>query len=64
MNAQRYHLTLSRDGTPAVHGWWGREETARRKLTAWIGDWGKPGVGITLVDEETGTVLTEWPGEG
>lgn len=59
----RYHLTLTRDGHPAMHGWWDRETVARDRLRGWIGDWGGPGVRITLVDEDTGTTLTEWPDE-
>lgn len=58
----RFHLTLTAAGRPAMHGWWGSEVTARGKLATWIGSWGAPGVTITLVDEETGTVLEEWPG--
>ena len=62
MNPQRYHLTLTVPGGRRVHGWWGSEVTARGKLATWIGSWGAPGVRITLVDEETGTVLDEWSG--
>jgi hypothetical protein len=50
----RYHLTLTSDGRPAMHGWWGSETVAR---------WGRPGVRITLVDEDTGAALTTWPDE-
>ncbi|MEV7034662.1 hypothetical protein AB0N99_31075 [Streptomyces sp. NPDC093272] len=57
----RYHLLLTLDGRPAQHGWWGSEATARRKLKAWVGDWGRPGARITLADEETGERLDEWP---
>jgi hypothetical protein len=59
----RYHLTLTSDGRPAMHGWWGSETVARGKMTSWIGHWGRPGARITLVDEDTGTVLTTWPDE-
>jgi hypothetical protein len=59
----RYHLLLTADGRPAQHGWWDSEATARRKLASWIGDWGRPGVRITLTDEETGAELTTWSGE-
>jgi hypothetical protein len=57
----RYHLTLTSDGRPAMHGWWGSETVARGKVTSWIGSWGRPGARITLVDEETGALLTTWP---
>lgn len=59
----RFHLTLTADGRPAMHGWWGSEVTARAKMATWIGSWGGPGVRITLVDEVTGETLDEWPGD-
>lgn len=61
-NPDRYHLLLAVGGRPVQHGWWDSEATARRKLTRWIGDWGRPGARITLTDEQTGTELTAWPG--
>jgi hypothetical protein len=57
----RYHLLLSLNGRPAMHGWWDDEATARRQCTGWIGARGRPGARITLVNEETGTLLAEWP---
>jgi hypothetical protein len=64
MDDQRFHLTLTLDGRPAMQGWWGSEATARRQFKVWIGERGSmPGVRIVLVDEETGTVLTTWPDE-
>ncbi|MFD4968976.1 hypothetical protein [Streptomyces sp. NPDC058424] len=61
---ERYHLTLTADGRPAMHGWWGRETTARRKFRDWVGEYGSArGARITLVDEETGETLTTWPDE-
>lgn len=63
MRPGRFHLTLTRDGSPAMHGWWGSEAVARAKVVEWVGDWGVPGVRITLVDEDTGETLTEWPEE-
>jgi hypothetical protein len=44
-----------------MHGWWGSEATARAKFTRWVGDWGRDGVRIDLVDEETGRTLETWP---
>jgi hypothetical protein len=65
VNAERYHLTLYSAGRPMRHGWWGNKATAQRKFTAWVGESGNlPDVRVTLVDEETGTVLTMWPDEG
>ncbi|MFI8191321.1 hypothetical protein ACIF8T_21300 [Streptomyces sp. NPDC085946] len=63
MHPDRYHLTLSSDGRPVAQGWWASEATARGKFTEWVGDWGKPGVQVTLIDEDTGETLTEWPEE-
>ncbi|MFF0736933.1 hypothetical protein ACFYVK_35630 [Streptomyces chartreusis] len=60
----RYHLILTAGGRPVQHGWWGSEAVARRKFTRWVGEHGAiPGARVTLVDEETGTVLTTWPEE-
>jgi len=58
----RYHLTLTAAGRPAMHGWWPSEVTARGKFATWVGSWGVPGAQIVLVDEETGETLAEWPG--
>jgi hypothetical protein len=61
-DAGRYHLTLTLDGRPAMHGWWDVEATARRQFSSWVGERGEmPGVRITLVDELDGTELTTWP---
>jgi hypothetical protein len=61
---ERYHLTLTTGGRRALNGWWPDEETARRKAIRWIGEYGNlPDPRVTLVDEETGVVLTEWPDE-
>ncbi|WP_406170412.1 hypothetical protein OIE52_39515 [Streptomyces canus] len=63
-NPDRYHLTLLVNGEPAMQGWWPLESTARDQLPVWVGSWGSlPDARITLVDEETGTVLTTWPDE-
>lgn len=61
MSPNRYHLTLTTAGGKTVHGWWGSEATARGKFTTWVGDWGRDGARISLVDEDTGAVLDEWP---
>lgn len=64
MADQRYHLLLALDGRPAMHGWWARETTARRQFTTWVGERGSlPGARITLIDEQTGATLMEWPTE-
>jgi hypothetical protein len=57
----RYHLLLTVDGQPAQHGWWGDASVARRKFMVWVGSRGRPGTRITLVDEDAGETLTEWP---
>ncbi|MFB7461322.1 hypothetical protein [Streptomyces sp. NPDC056188] len=60
----RYHLTLTTTGRPAMHGWWSSETTARGKLLDWVGEYGSsPGARITLTDADTDTVLMVWPDE-
>lgn len=65
MNAvERYRLTLTSCGRRVMQGWWGDRAVAERKLTRWIGEHGTlPEPRVTLVDEETGSVLTTWPDE-
>ncbi|MFF0166863.1 hypothetical protein [Streptomyces prasinus] len=64
MHPDRFHLTLTSEGRPVAHGWWGSEAIARGMLPIWIGKWGElPDARVTLTDEETGTVLTTWPEE-
>ncbi|MFJ4925239.1 hypothetical protein [Streptomyces sp. NPDC088736] len=61
-DAGRYHLLLSVDGRPAMHGWWDRRATADRQFSSWVGERGSmPGVCIELVDTAVGETLTEWP---
>ncbi|MEU8829303.1 hypothetical protein [Streptomyces sp900116325] len=62
---QRYHLTLTTDGKPVMHGWWADLSTAERKYKAWIGERGsRKGARITLTDEaDGGRVLKAWPDE-
>lgn len=61
MTPDRFHVTLTSVGRPTMHGWWAVESTARGKVTEWIGLSKGPGARVTLVDEETGAVLTTWP---
>ncbi|MFB7598359.1 hypothetical protein [Streptomyces sp. NPDC056160] len=64
MSDQRFHLTLTTGGRPAAHGWWASEETARRKFTVWVGEYGSlPQARVALVGETTGAVVTAWPKE-
>jgi hypothetical protein len=58
--AVRYHVILSIEGRRALDGWWGDEPTARRKFRQLVGQQGRDGVTVTLVDEEQGAVLTSW----
>lgn len=64
MHPERYHLVLLLDGQPTMHGWWADEGVARLKFASWVGAYDRAGARITLTDEETGTVLTEWPDLG
>jgi hypothetical protein len=57
----RYHLTLTANGRPSMHGWWAEEKTARNKFTEWKDSRGRPGVRITLVDELVQRELASWP---
>jgi hypothetical protein len=59
----RFHLTLDAGEWPAMQGWWADRTTAEAKFKAWVGKHGRDGVRITLVDEDTGTTLAEWPGD-
>jgi hypothetical protein len=60
----RFRVTLAAADRQVMNGWWTSEATARRKFRGWIGEHGsRPGARITLVDEETGAVLTTWPDE-
>lgn len=62
MTAGHYRVTVDIDGQPLLQGWWDDETVARRKVASWIGEHGsRPGARVTLTDEETGAVLTEWP---
>jgi hypothetical protein len=58
---ERYHLTLTLDGRPAMHGWWGSETTARRKWAETVGDYGRDGATVILVDTEAGEQIANWP---
>ncbi|WP_329472789.1 hypothetical protein OIE75_29995 [Streptomyces sp. NBC_01723] len=62
MTAGRFRVTVTTDGEPLIQGWWDDKTVARRKFASWIGEHGsRPGARVTLVDEEAGRVLTEWP---
>ncbi|MFG3127303.1 hypothetical protein ACGFZU_06335 [Streptomyces tendae] len=65
MTAGRYRVTVTTGGQPLIQGWWDDETVARRKVASWIGEHGsRSGARVTLTDEETGDVLTEWPEQG
>jgi hypothetical protein len=57
----RYRVTLTMGEQPLMHGWWNLEATARRKFTAAVGDYGRDGATVALVDTETGETLDFWP---
>ncbi len=53
--AHRFHLAVTASGRLVMQGWWESEETARRKFTSWVGEYGSmPGARITLTDEQRG----------
>lgn len=58
---ERFHLTLTSGGRRVQQGWWGSEAVARGKFTEWVGS-GVADARVTLVDEETGEQLDDWPG--
>ncbi|MGW5582804.1 hypothetical protein [Streptomyces sp. NPDC003857] len=60
-DAGRYRLTLTLDGREVLQGWWTREANARRKFSSVVGQYGRPGAHVSLVDTETGETLTSWP---
>jgi hypothetical protein len=57
----RYRLTLDFDGATIATGWWEKRVNAERKFTSWVGDHGRDGARITLVDTGTGDVVKSWP---
>ncbi|QDO00759.1 hypothetical protein FNV65_35190 [Streptomyces sp. S1A1-8] len=62
MDEQRYHLILTVEGWPLMHGWWTDRAVANRKFRSWVGEYGSlPGAHIVLVDKEEGEVLASWP---
>ncbi|MGI5436833.1 hypothetical protein ACQEV4_04995 [Streptomyces shenzhenensis] len=62
MDEQRYHLILTIDGRPFMHGWWRDRAVANRKFRSWVGEYGSlPGAHIVLVDAEAGEALASWP---
>lgn len=64
MTADRFHLTLTIDGKPARHGWWGNPHVADDKFRDWVSECtGRAGSHVTLVDEATGTLVQQWPQE-
>ncbi|MFF7147438.1 hypothetical protein ACFZAO_05115 [Streptomyces griseoaurantiacus] len=57
----RYHVTLTAEGRRVLDGWWNDEITARRKVRSLVGEQGRDGVVVTLVDTVSGETLTTWP---
>ncbi|MEU1599396.1 hypothetical protein ABZ468_42985 [Streptomyces sp. NPDC005708] len=60
-DAGRYRVTVSTDDEPVMHGWWNNEATARRKFSAAIGNYGRDGMSVVLVDTEMTEQLATWP---
>ncbi|MFG2368805.1 hypothetical protein ACGFY3_45635 [Streptomyces mirabilis] len=62
VDEQRYHLILTVEGWPLMHGWWTDRAVANRKFRSWVGEYGSlPGAHIVLVDKEEGEALASWP---
>ncbi|MBB6081146.1 hypothetical protein [Streptomyces paradoxus] len=40
MDDDPFHLTLTADGKPVMHGWWGKKPAAEHQYLSWIGSWG------------------------
>ncbi|MEU6497563.1 hypothetical protein ABZ890_45660 [Streptomyces sp. NPDC046984] len=60
-DAGRYRLTLSTGDEPAVHGWWTKESTARRKFAGMVHQQSnRDGARLRLVDTETDEQLAVW----
>ncbi|WP_159038836.1 hypothetical protein [Streptomyces sp. NRRL B-1140] len=61
---ERFHLILTADGKPVMHGWWGKKPTAEHQYLSWIGSWGSiDGARIVLTERADGgeRVLASWP---
>lgn len=59
--AGRYRLSVKLGDRQPITGWWNSLSTAERKWVSWVGEYGRDGNRITLVDTESGTVLQIWP---
>lgn len=57
----RCHLVVTANGRPGMHGWWNSRRIARGKFTQLVDEQDRPGVSITLTDEQTHARLTTWP---
>ncbi|KUJ43034.1 hypothetical protein AB0N87_13595 [Streptomyces sp. NPDC093228] len=54
------HLTPALDGRRLMDGWWRREGKARKKFREEVGDHGRDGARILLVDTETDAELARY----
>ncbi|WP_428956255.1 hypothetical protein [Streptomyces sp. cg35] len=57
----RYRVSLTVGGVRVANGWWNLLATAEKKWTGWVGEQGRDGARIELVDTETSDVLKAWP---
>lgn len=57
----RYELTFAADDAIVATGWWNLHATAEEKFRDWVGDHGRDGARITLVDTETEQMIKSWP---
>lgn len=54
-------LTFAADDAIVATGWWNLHVTAEEKFRDWVGDHGRDGARITLVDTETEQMIKSWP---
>jgi hypothetical protein len=57
----RYRVSLTLDNTHIADGWWNSRATAEKKFTSWVGEQGRDGARIELIDTKTNEVLKAWP---
>ncbi|MEU6649487.1 hypothetical protein ABZ904_08570 [Streptomyces sp. NPDC046900] len=57
----RYRVTLTVEDQRVMDGWWDSEAIARKKWATTVGQYGRDGSHVILVDTETDQELATWP---